>query len=54
MPAGTNEAVTQKWIDHIESTVWAVNEQYKSEREDSLDVVRAIQKNIGPIFQRRA
>ena len=49
MPAGTNEAVTQKWIDHIESTVWAVNEQYKSEREDSLDVVRAIQKNIGPI-----
>ncbi len=48
MPSGTNESVTQKWIDHIESKVWLVNEQYKSEREDGLDVVKAIQKNIGP------
>jgi len=49
MPAGTNEAVTQKWIDHIEAKVWEVNAQYKSERDDSLDVVTAVQKNIGPI-----
>jgi len=49
MPAGTNEAVTQRWIDHIEDKVWEVNQKYKSEREDSLDVVRAVQKNMGPI-----
>jgi len=49
MPAGTNEAVTQKWIDQIEANVWEVNSQYKSQREDGLDVVKAIQKNIGPI-----
>ena len=48
MPAGTNEAVTQQWIDHIENKVWEVNNQYKAERDDSLDVVVAIQKNIGP------
>lgn len=49
MPAGTNEAITQKWIDHIEDAVWQVNEQYKAEREDGLDVVTAVQKNVGPI-----
>ena len=49
MPAGTNEAVTQKWIDHIEQRVWEVNEEYKAQREDSLDIIRAVQKNIGPI-----
>ena len=48
MPAGTNEAITQKWIDHIEETVWKVNDQYKAERADGLDVVTAVQKNIGP------
>ena len=49
MPAGTNEAVTQKWIDHIEAKVWEVNDAYKADREDSLNVVKAVQKNIGPI-----
>ncbi|MEL0025991.1 MAG: efflux RND transporter permease subunit, partial [Schleiferiaceae bacterium] len=48
MPAGTNEAITQQWIDHIEATVWKVNDQYKAERADGLDVVTAVQKNIGP------
>lgn len=49
MPAGTNEAITQQWIDHIEDAVWQVNAEYKAKREDSLDVVAAVQKNLGPI-----
>src|SRR5210317_46356 len=49
MPAGTNDEVTLKWINHIEEAVWRVNEQYKAEREDGLDVVVAVQKNIGPL-----
>lgn len=49
MPAGTNDEVTLKWINHIEDAVWRVNEQYKAEREDGLDVVVAVQKNVGPL-----
>lgn len=49
MPAGTNEEITRKWIDHIEEAVYRVNERYKAERADGLDVVVAVQKNVGPI-----
>ena len=49
MPAGTNEKVTKKWIDHIEAKVWEVNDKYKAQREDGRDIVKAVQKNLGPI-----
>jgi multidrug efflux pump subunit AcrB len=48
MPAGTSEKVTKTWIDKIEKAAWKVNEMYKRERPDSLDVITHIEKKIGP------
>jgi multidrug efflux pump subunit AcrB len=48
MPAGTREHITDYWLDHIEEAARAVNEDYKAQREDSLDVIVDIQKKIGP------
>ncbi len=47
MPAGTRESITKNWLDHIEQAVWLANEELKSEREDSLDVVLAVDKRLG-------
>ena len=48
MPAGTREQITDKWLDQIEAAVMAVNEDYRNQREDSLDIVIAVEKKLGP------
>jgi len=48
MPAGTNEAITDSWIDKIQSAAWEVNEDYKKKRKDGLDIITHIEKKIGP------
>ncbi len=48
MPAGTNETITDAWIDKIEIAAWEVNEDYKKTRKDGLDIITHIEKKIGP------
>ena len=48
MPEGTNEQISTAWIDKIEEAAWRVNEQYKSERPDGLNIIDHISKKIGP------
>ena len=48
MPTGTNESITDSWIDKIQEAAWEVNEDYKKNREDGLDVITHIEKKIGP------
>ena len=48
MPAGTNEFITDNWIDKIEAAAWEVNEDYKKKRIDGLDIITHIEKKIGP------
>jgi len=48
MPAGTNESITDNWIEKIEVAAWEVNEDYKKKRKDGLDVITHIEKKIGP------
>ncbi len=48
MPAGTNEKITEAWIDKIQDAAWKVNAMYKAKRADSLDIIEHIEKKIGP------
>ncbi len=48
MPAGTNESITDDWINKIEVAAWEVNEDYKKKRTDGLDIITHIEKKIGP------
>jgi multidrug efflux pump subunit AcrB len=48
MPAGTNEKITEAWIDKIQEAAWKVNADYKAKRADSLDIITHIEKKIGP------
>ncbi len=45
--SGRQEADTDSLLAEIESVVWEVGEQLKAEREDSLDVVLGVQRDIG-------
>jgi multidrug efflux pump subunit AcrB/outer membrane protein TolC len=47
MPSGTRESITKGWLDHLELSVWAANEQLKAAREDGKDVVLAVDKRLG-------
>ncbi|MFA5418157.1 MAG: efflux RND transporter permease subunit, partial [Bacteroidales bacterium] len=48
MPEGTNESISNAWINKIEDAAWRVNEQYKSKRPDGLNIIDHITKKIGP------
>jgi multidrug efflux pump subunit AcrB len=48
MPEGTNESISNAWIDKIEEAAWRVNEQYKTKRPDGLNIIDHITKKIGP------
>ena len=48
MVSGTREEVTAAELDAIEAHIWEVNETLKAEREDSLDVILAVDKRVGP------
>ncbi len=45
--AGRQEQDTDSLLSHIERIAWQVNEQIKSEREDSADVITGIKREIG-------
>ncbi len=48
MPAGTPDAITDSLLAGMEEKVWIVNEMYKKEHNDGLDLVEAISRDIGP------
>jgi multidrug efflux pump subunit AcrB len=48
-PVGTNERITKQWLDHIEEQAWAVSADFRSGREDSLDIVLKVEQAIGPM-----
>ena len=48
MVSGTREGVTQSELDRIEAVVWEVNEELSAQRGDSLEMVLAVDKRIGP------
>ncbi|MEL6134262.1 MAG: efflux RND transporter permease subunit, partial [Bacteroidota bacterium] len=48
MPAGTTEAITKKWLDHVENSIYEVNKELKGERADGLDVILLTNQNLGP------
>jgi len=47
MPSGTREEITKQWLDHIEQAVLKANSSLSSAREDSSDIVLAIDKRLG-------
>jgi len=48
MPAGTPDVVTDSLLADMEKSVWALNKIYKSEHDDSLELIEAISRQIGP------
>ena len=48
MQAGTRADITLEQLDRIEEAVWEVNDEYNANRTDSLDIVLAVDKRIGP------
>jgi multidrug efflux pump subunit AcrB len=48
LPLGTDETITAQKLAMIEEQVWAVNEQYTSERSDGKQVVNYVERVIGP------
>jgi len=45
--AGRQEADTDSLLARIEKVCWQVNEEFKKEREDGLDVIESIQRTVG-------
>lgn len=48
MDAGTRAHLTKEALDQIEDAVWRVNKDMSAGREDSLQLVLAVDKNLGP------
>lgn len=48
MPAGTPDAVTDSILSNLEQKVWKVNEIYRKEHDDSLDLILSISRSVGP------
>ena len=48
MPQGTNEAITDSIISHIESVAWQVGEEFTKRQEDNKPAIENIIKTIGP------
>ena len=48
MTSGTREGITEAELNRIESAVWEVNDRLSSARGDSLQMVLAVDKRIGP------
>jgi multidrug efflux pump subunit AcrB len=48
LPLGTDETITAQKLAMIEEQVWAVDEQYTSERSDGKQVVNYVERVIGP------
>lgn len=48
MQAGTRDALTRTELDRMERVIWEVNEELSAQRDDSLDMIVAVDKRIGP------
>jgi len=48
LPLGTDERIVGEKLDLIEEAVWEINDEYSAERTDGLQVVRFVEKVIGP------
>ena len=48
MQSGTREDITLEQMNRIEKAVWEVNDEFNADRTDSLEIVLAIDKKIGP------
>lgn len=48
MQAGTREQITKSQLDRIEDVIWSVNEELSAQREDTMQMVIAVDKRIGP------
>jgi len=48
MPAGTRETITEEKLDKIEAAIWVVNQDIKTKRKDSANVILYAEKQIGP------
>jgi len=49
LPAGTNVATTQRILDHIEESAFAVNKEYSEEHYNGeKQIFEKVQKNVGP------
>ncbi|MFT5512330.1 MAG: multidrug efflux pump subunit AcrB [Bacteroidia bacterium] len=48
MPSGTREHVTEEKLIQIEKAVARVNESYKTNRADGLDIVENVVRKVGP------
>jgi multidrug efflux pump subunit AcrB len=52
MQPGTNEKVTNKWIDYAEAKILEINEELKS--EEGIDIIEGIEKTTGPASHKAA
>ena len=48
MPAGTPKEITLEKLNYLEKYVWEANQEIKETREDKLDVIISINKQLGP------
>ena len=48
MQSGTREDITLEQLNRIEKAVWEVNDEFNADRTDSLEIVIAIDKKVGP------
>ncbi|MBN1999758.1 efflux RND transporter permease subunit [candidate division KSB1 bacterium] len=48
MPSGTPDTITDSLLAEIEEKAWLVNDLYKKEHNDGLNLVEAISRSVGP------
>jgi multidrug efflux pump subunit AcrB len=48
MQAGTREHLTKAQLDRIEEVIWQVNEELSAQRDDTLQIIQAVDKRLGP------
>ena len=48
MQSGTRDHITKQALDRIEEVIWEVNEELSAGRSDSLQMVLAVDKRVGP------
>jgi len=48
MPAGTPVAITDNLLADMEPKIWTLNEKYRKETQDDLDLILSLSRRIGP------
>ncbi len=48
MQSGTRDQITKSELDRIEQIIWDVNEELSAQRDDSLQMIVAVDKRLGP------